>query len=231
MRASAVKDFLATTRRAPPPRTTCGTVSSVTFPSPHAKNASTHPRRASFAEGRAGAEAAAGDAGAVGFGAAGCPAAGDDASHPRAAASRAMTGSVARDFMGRRLTSFAAGLEPHEDVACGDGLPGRGLHRGDDAVPRRLHLVLHLHRLEDEKWLTLRDLFARRDEDAENAARHRPRGSPRAGSRSAARGGRGPALFRPVHRLEGGRDHRRRGDVLRRPLRYVRPAIEAVSYT
>src|ERR1035438_6856502 len=101
MRASAVKVFLATTRRAPPLKPICGTVSSVTFPSPHAKNASTHSRRASFEEG---ADAAAEDAGAAGFGDAGCPAAGDDASHPRAAASRAMTGSVTRDFMGRRLT-------------------------------------------------------------------------------------------------------------------------------
>src|ERR1022692_3619117 len=102
MRASAVKVFLATTRRAPPLKPICGTVSSVTFPSPHAKNASTHSRRASFEEGRA--DAAAEDAGAAGLGAAGCPAAGDDASHPRAAASRAMTGRVTPDFMGRRLT-------------------------------------------------------------------------------------------------------------------------------
>src|ERR1035437_1735607 len=103
MRASAVKVFLATTRRVPPPKTTCGIVSSVTFPSPHAKNASTHSRRASFAEGRAGAEAGAGDAGAAGFGAAGCPAAGDDASHPRAAASRATTRTVTRVFMGAKI--------------------------------------------------------------------------------------------------------------------------------
>src|ERR1019366_2039433 len=126
MRASAVKVFLATTRRAPPPKTTCGIVSSVTFPSPHAKNASTHSRRASFEVGRA--AAAAEDAGAAGFEAVGCPAAEGDASHPRAAASRAMTGSVTRDFMGRRLTSFAPGLEPHEHVSRRDGLPGRGLH-------------------------------------------------------------------------------------------------------
>ncbi len=130
MRASAVKVFLATTRRAPPPKTTCGTVSSVTFPSPQAKNASTHSRRASFEEGRAGADAAAPDAGAAGFGAAGCPAAGDDASHPRAAASRAMTGSVTRDFMGRRLTSFAAG--PLERVRGAQG--GANLAR---RTPRR----------------------------------------------------------------------------------------------
>src|ERR1035441_3605254 len=46
MRASAVKVFLATTRRAPPPKTTCGIVSSVTFPSPHAseKCLVVHPR-------------------------------------------------------------------------------------------------------------------------------------------------------------------------------------------
>src|SRR5271169_4739207 len=122
MRASAAKLFLATTRRVPPPpKTTCGTVSSVTFPSPHAKKPSTHPRRASFGEGRAGADAAAEDAGAAGFGAAGCAAAGDDV-HPRAAASRATTGSVTRDFMGRRLTSlltpsFVPDFEPYENVA------------------------------------------------------------------------------------------------------------------
>src|SRR5450830_876720 len=155
--------------RAPLPSLTCVIVSIVTFPSPQAKNASTHSRRASFEEDRAGAGAAAG------LGAAVCTAAGeagDAASHPRAAATRTTTRAVTRVFMRRRLTSFAFLFEAHENIARRDGLPGGALDRRDHAVPRRLDLVLHLHRLEHENRLTLGHAVARRDEDAQDPARH-----------------------------------------------------------
>src|SRR5450759_684661 len=162
--------------RVPLPSLTCVIVSIVTFPSPQAKNASTHSRRASFEEDRADAGAAAElGAAAAGLGAAVCTAAGeagDAASHPRAAATRTTTRAVTRVFMRRRLTSFAFLFEAHENIARRDGLPGGALDRSDHAVPRRLDLVLHLHRLEHENRLTMGHAVARRGEDAQDAARH-----------------------------------------------------------
>src|SRR6185436_18115883 len=80
----------------------------------------------------------------------------------------------------------ATSLNNEEQRARLDRVPFAGVNLGDHSVAAGAHLVLHLHRFDDDERLTGVDDIAGLDEDANHLARHRRRQTLRRRARSPA---------------------------------------------